>query len=228
MKRAIKQLCPPILWNSLATMKRRYLRIRKPKYHGLGVYWDPEFAKGLETWGEGNVWTEIQFFMVNCKGKILDIACGTGKTITILSDFPNVTVYGCDISDFLLQKAVERHGIPKERLKVCDATKMDYENNFFDYSYSIGSLEHFTEENILKCISETSRITKKSSFHLIPVSRSEKNEGWIKRTQEYYNNTFKWWLDKFNSVYKTVYILDSKWESDISIGKWFICNWKIE
>ena len=143
-------------------------------------------------------------------------------TIDLLSRFKNVQVYGCDISDVLIQKALGR-GVSKERLKICDATKTGYENNFFDYSYSIGSLEHFTEDGIRQFIPEVHRITRFSSFHQIPVSRSGRNEGWVKRIQSFYNNSSDWWLDKFKSKYKAVYVLDSKWEDDISCGKWFVC-----
>lgn len=93
-------------------------------------------------------------------------------------------MYGCDISDVLIQKAVDR-GISKARLKVCDATNTGYENDFFDYSYSIGSLEHFTEDKLGQFVSEAYRITKHTSFHQMPVSRSGKNEGWVKRIQSF-------------------------------------------
>ena len=56
-----------------------------PSQQDLDLYWDPDYAQVLEAWGEGNTWEEIQFLLVNCKGKILDIACGTGRTMEILS-----------------------------------------------------------------------------------------------------------------------------------------------
>ena len=93
-------------------------------------------AKILDEWGENNVWNEIQLLLANCKGKVLDIACGTGKTIEILKKFNEIEVYGCDISELLIQKGINR-GIPNEFLKVCDATKTNYLDNEFDYSYSI-------------------------------------------------------------------------------------------
>jgi ubiquinone/menaquinone biosynthesis C-methylase UbiE len=192
------------------------------KEQDLDIYWNDEMANILETWGENNAWKEIQFLIVNCNGRILDIACGTGKTIDILAKYSSCEIYGCDISDFLIQKAINR-GISEKHLKVCDATRTGYENNFFNFSYSIGSLEHFTEEGIEQFIIETSRITKISSFHMIPVSRSGANEGWIKTLQSFHNNSSDWWMEKFKSVYGKIYLLDSSWEDDISVGKWFVC-----
>ena len=58
---------------------------------------------------------------------------------------------------------------------------------------------------------------------MIPVSRSEKDEGWLKTYQSFHNNSVAWWLEKINSVYPNVYVLDSTWEDPISTGKWFVC-----
>jgi ubiquinone/menaquinone biosynthesis C-methylase UbiE len=193
-----------------------------PNKQDLDLYWDPDYAQVLETWGEGNTWEEIQFLLVNCKGKILDIACGTGRTMEILSGIRGIELHGCDISDFLISKAIER-GIRHDWLSVCDATQMNFPDNIFDYAYSIGSLEHFTEEGISKFIAECYRVTKINSFHMLPVSRSGKNEGWMKTIQSFHNNSVNWWLNKFKTYYKTVYVLDSKWDDAISVGKWFIC-----
>jgi len=193
-----------------------------PDKQDLDLYWDPAYAQVLETWGEGNTWNEIQLLLVNCKGNILDIACGTGRTIEILSGINGIETYGCDISDLLIRKAIDR-GIDQDRLSVCDATQMEFPDLFFDYAYSIGSLEHFTEDGIVRFIDECHRVTKVNSFHMVPVSRSGKNEGWMKTVQSFYNNSVDWWLDKYRSSYKTVYAFDSKWQDDISLGKWFVC-----
>lgn len=187
----------------------------------LSVYWDANMAEILETWGERNVWKEIQLLMVNCHGKVLDIACGTGKTMEIISKFP-LKVHGCDISDLLISKALAR-GIPQEDLTVCDATNMPYEDAAFNFAYSIGSLEHFTESGIVDFVKECHRVTSMTSYHMIPVSRSGLNEGWIKTYQSFHNNSVEWWLEKYKSAYETVYVLDSTWEDDISVGKWFVC-----
>lgn len=227
IKNLIRQITPPIIWELLVDIKSKKISLLNSRSNNhdmqdLDLYWDPEMAKILETWGEGNVWNEIQLILSNCEGKILDIACGTGKTIEILSKYPGLDLYGCDISDFLIQKAINR-GILKESLKICDATCTKYADNLFDYSYSIGSLEHFTEEGISSFIKECYRITKHSSFHNIPVSKFGKNEGWIKTLQTFHNNSVEWWLEKFKSSYNQVYVVDSCWKDNISIGKWFLC-----
>ena len=110
----------------------------------------------------------------------------------------------------------------KKKLKVCDAINLPYESNSFDYCYSIGSLEHFTESGILSFLESSSRVTKIKGYHMIPVSRSEEDHGWINNYQSYFNNSVEWWsaiCKKASLKYK---FIDSTWEDEISIGKWLV------
>ncbi|CAB4762253.1 unannotated protein [freshwater metagenome] len=189
----------------------------------LAVYWTPEMAIMLEVWGDDNVWNEIQFLLAGCEGRILDIACGTGNAIAMLSRFRHLEIHGCDISDFLIGKAIER-GLRKDLLRVCDATATGYADQSFRHAYSIGSLEHFTEDGIVEFLTETNRITRHSSFHMVPVSRSGRDEGWVRSSQGYFNNSTAWWQERFSSVFTAVHSLDSAWSDSISTGKWFVCT----
>ena len=224
MKDLIRDLCPPLVWRQLQAMRSR-VAPHQVKGNGhaqdLDLYWTAEMAQVLETWADGNAWLEVQFLMANCKGRALDIACGTGKTIAILGN-EDLDVYGCDISDLLIEKAVQR-GIAKDRLKVCDATKMPYDDQDFEYSYSIGSLEHFTEEGIDLFIGEAARVSARASFHMMPTARSGRDEGWMKTYQSFHNNTPEWWVHRFEARFRRVRVLDSNWNDRISVGKWFLC-----
>lgn len=226
--RVTKQLCPPILWEAIGTAnwhwKRRNYEATEldPHKQELDVYWNEEMAQLLEQWGEGTVWNEIQYLLTNCAGPVLDIACGTGKTMELNKRFPVLDIYGCDISDYLLEKAKNR-GIAEDHLLVCDATCMPYEGDQFNYAYSIGSLEHFTEEGIEKLLHECQRVVKGASFHMVPVSRDEKNHGWVADLQSFHKNSTQWWLDKFQNVFQEVYVLDSSWHARDQCGKWFVC-----
>lgn len=224
MKALAKELCPPMLWRGLQSL-RAHVQPHARKGEGdaqdLDLYWTPEMAQVLETWADGNAWLEVQFLMANCKGKVLDIACGTGKTITLL-DTKALDLYGCDISELLISKAVER-GLSESKLKVCDATQLPYAVGEFEYSYSIGSLEHFTLEGIDKFIAEACRVSRLGSFHMMPTSRSERDEGWMKTYQSFHNNSPAWWVERFEKHFGRVRVLDSNWNDRISVGKWFLC-----
>lgn len=198
--------------------------IKKPDSQDLDLYWDDEMAAILETWGESHVWKEIQLLLWNSHGKVLDIACGTGITMKILESIPAVDVHGCDISDLLIEKAIGK-GISKDRLKVADATNLEnYQDNEFVHCYSIGSLEHFTDDGIDSFIAESRRVTSGAGFHMIPVSRKDEDEGWLKTYQSFFNNSKGWWETKFRQSFDEVVILPSGWEDDISVGVWVICR----
>lgn len=203
--------------------KRKPLSVSAdPSVQDLAIYWDPRMAKILETWGENNVWHEILFLLANRAGKVLDIACGNGVVIQKLQAMPGLDIHGCDISDYLIGQARTR-GIPHENLTVCDATRLPYPTGEFQYSYSIGSLEHFTEKGIDECFSETARVTTKASYHFMPVSRSGKNEGWMKTLQSFHNCSVDWWTEKLSRHFPRVVDLPSLWRDDISVGRWFLC-----
>lgn len=140
-----------------------------------------------------------------------------------LGKYPDLELHGIDISDLLINQGIKR-GLEPGRLRVGDATNMDYADHAFDYGYSIGSLEHFTEQGILDMLSECKRVVRKATFHMIPVSRDDKNQGWLKTVQSFHNNSVEWWMDKYKSAYSDVTVLSSRWEDELSVGKWFICK----
>lgn len=230
MNRMINDFCPPALrrqlWKlKLVWMQSRFYAVQSSQVHAqdLDVYWNQSMVDELEQWGEGSVWEEIQYLTINCHGKVLDIACGPGTTMRLLAKYPDLELHGIDISDLFIKQAIKQ-GIDPTRVRVGDATSMPYEDNSFDYGYSIGSLEHFTEQGVLDMLGECKRVVDKATFHMIPVARNGKNQGWLKTVQSYHNNSVDWWLYKFHSAYADVTVLSSRWEDEISIGKWFICR----
>src|SRR5258708_40151704 len=70
----------------------------------LKVYWTAEMAEQLENWGKDHGWIEIECLLLSCRGKVLDIACGTGGNILSLLRFEFLDIFGCDISDMLSQQ----------------------------------------------------------------------------------------------------------------------------
>jgi ubiquinone/menaquinone biosynthesis C-methylase UbiE len=224
MKRILKLVVPPIVVDIGRRIFAKSNVIRhgtNPKKQATDIYYDEDFADELETWGEASVWREIEMFMSSCTGKVLDVACGTGVNIKSLEKFP-IEVHGFDLSDLLIKRAKGK-GIADNKLYVQDATKTTFTDSEFDYSYSIGSLEHFTEQGIEAFLAENARYTSRVSFHMIPLSRRDKDEGWVTTSQSYFNNSFDWWLPKFQKHFSKVVAIQSKWEDGLSKGYWFVC-----
>lgn len=223
-----KEVLPPFILKFLLNLKKKLKKAKflsSPKNQKLDLYYDAEMAKILDNWGDRNAWIEVQHIFGDKKGKILDIACGTGKVIEILSKNQHLDIYGCDISSFLIDKAKKKN-IDDNKLMVCDATQLPYELNFFDYCYSIGSLEHFTEPGIVSFLKSSTKVTRGNGYHMIPVSRSGKNHGWIENYQSYFNNSISWWEFLCDQASLDCHFVDSSWEDEISVGKWLVVKRK--
>lgn len=208
----------------IEVMKRANERKKWDDDSNSTLYVSPAFSEGmLNSWGKDTVWKEIKLLIALCEGKILDIACGTGEVIHQLRMFEKCEIHGCDIVKELIDKTKEK-GISEKRLQVCDALKLPYPDLHFDYAYSIGSFHVMSEETrILSALKESHRVTKNAFFLQVPTSRKNKDEGWIRVNQHFFNNSADWWLKKCKSVYDKVTVLDSQWRDVISDGKWFLC-----
>ncbi len=218
------------------TDMRDYLMLQRIKYNikknaertdgtrqYTDVYWEDGYIQTILNWGEKTVWNEIQYLLAMAEGRVLDIACGLGPVMTLLQSNNRLDVYGCDISDRLVKMAIDE-GIPANRIKVGDATNLDYEDDFFNYSYSIGSLEHFTLKGIDQFIESCHRVTKIASFHQMPTSKRPDCEGWLNLMQSFHNQPIEWWREKFLKRFSRVRTLNSAWHDQISNGTWFICE----
>jgi ubiquinone/menaquinone biosynthesis C-methylase UbiE len=229
MKKIIKSIIPPLFIYFYKKIfyfffiKFNSLKV-KNNQQDIRIYDDNETADRLTYWGRDSTWNEILMLINNKEGRILDLACGNGLNMQELKKYnPKANFFGCDISKKLIDIAIRKYGIDSQNLSCIDATLMDYPENYFNYSYSIGSLEHFTENGIEQVIDKIFQNTSKISFHMMPVSKDNKNQGWIKTYQTFHNNSVEWWLNKFKKKYNKVLVINSAWNDFISVGKWFIC-----
>jgi ubiquinone/menaquinone biosynthesis C-methylase UbiE len=190
----------------------------------LDLYFDENFAKALENWADDTCWPEIEMLLRNRSGKVLDLACGTGRANDFLRTSMSLEYYGCDISEPLIKKAMER-GIPQSRLCVGNAAKLEYKNAEFEYLFSIGSLEHFSIDILDDTLKECRRVCTGINFHLLPVSGSNMDEGWFASYQAYWNNSERWWVERFVKHFGkgNVWTMTSRWSDKWSRGVWFIC-----
>ena len=82
----------------------------------------------------------IQHYDLNKNSKILDVGCGKGY---FLYDFKEILndpyVYGIDISEYAIKNCKEEI---RENLQIGNATKLPWEDNFFDLVISINTLHN--------------------------------------------------------------------------------------
>lgn len=237
LKAVLSEITPPAIWRwAMRTHHTLKVKLQNPPPSPAlppaltevwpedpnVIYSDSRLLAMLETWGAGNAWHEIGFLIAGHKGKVLDIACGSGQAILALNAIPAVEVYGCDLSSLFLEAAKKR-GILSERLTQCDATLLPFDDNSFELSYSLGSLEHFSEPNIERFLEEARRVSSLASYHLIPISKDGRDHGFVHEIQYFFKNSVDWWLPRFEAHFPKVIVLPSLYDSPGYTAKWFLC-----
>jgi|TARA_B110000881_G_C18573941_1_gene517316 ubiquinone/menaquinone biosynthesis C-methylase UbiE len=157
-----------------------------------GYYYNPRFWNKV-------VKDFIKFYKLNNKSKILDIGCGKGF---MLHDFkqaiPKSTVRGIDISSYAINNSLLS---VKEYLKVGNAKKLVFPDNYFDLSISITTLHNLNINDFKKSINEIKRVSKKS-FITVDSYKNElekkRMDAWNLTAQTYMHR--KDWIKLFKEI----------------------------
>lgn len=81
---------------------------------------------------------------------ILDLGCGNGNILDILSKCTSYDLYGLDLSENMINEAKKKLK-DKARLKIGDAENLPYEDNKFDVIICNASFHHYTHpQKVLK------------------------------------------------------------------------------
>ena len=96
--------------------------------------------------------------------KILDVGCGTGNVLIRLSSNEELSLYGLDISENMIEIAKKNLG-NKAELKVGDSEYMPWEDNSFDVIVCNASFHHYP--NPEKVLLEMRRVLKSKGTLII-------------------------------------------------------------
>ncbi|MCB0338389.1 MAG: class I SAM-dependent methyltransferase [Bdellovibrionales bacterium] len=225
-KNFLRGICPPFLWQAARHLRSSIgssSQVASLKSPGEDMRWHSELTELLERWGEGNAWDEVRMLFMQRSGTALDIGCGTGRVMEILSENSRLHITGCDVTEEYLNEAKAR-GISADRLALGDARSLKFADKSFDYSYSVGINHFFSLQDLRKAIPEFLRVTRKFTAHHIAVSRSGIDEGWCETYYRFQNNSCQSWLNEFREFFPSVYVVDSKWSDSFSVGKWIVAS----
>lgn len=102
------------------------------------------------------------------RGKVLDLACGTGGFSFLLEDL-GFNVVALDNSDVMLSKAKEFAKDRRSKVEFVkgDARKLPFEENSFDYVVFIDSLVHFEPRDLNSTFKEVARVLKPSGRFIL-------------------------------------------------------------
>jgi ubiquinone/menaquinone biosynthesis C-methylase UbiE len=182
---------------------------------------DKEFFDGERKFGYGGFsynpkyWSGVvkdfsDYYNLVDSSKILDVGCAKGF---MLYDFykhnPNLDLYGIDISKYAIDNSVPEI---KNKLQVANATKLPYEDNFFDLVISINTIHNLDKNKCKIALKEISRVSKKNAFITVDAFNNEDEkkrmyawnltaqtimsvDEWIKFfEQNNYNGDFFWFI----------------------------------
>ncbi|MGN0143713.1 MAG: class I SAM-dependent methyltransferase [Clostridium sp.] len=96
--------------------------------------------------------------------KILDVGCGTGNVLMRLVPNKDLSLYGLDISEKMIEIAKKNLG-NKVELKVGDSEYMPWDDNYFDVIVCNASFHHYP--NPEKVLSEMKRVLKDNGTLII-------------------------------------------------------------
>lgn len=100
----------------------------------------------------------IEHYALRPGSKVLDIGCGKGFQIYELTQvMPGLDVRGIDISQYAIENA---HPSMRERIDHGTAARLPYEDNEFDFAYSINTFHNFSNTDLEAALREIERISK--------------------------------------------------------------------
>ena len=192
----------------------------KAKAANLAKHWDFDYWDGDRRINYGgykyipNRWDTvinnlIDYYKLPLEAKILDIGCGKGF---FLYDFlklrPKSDVNGIDISSYALKNSKNEI---KEKLKLGNATKLPWKNNYFDLVISINTLHNLHTYDLEKALFEMERVGK-NKYLCVESYRNEEEKTnllyWQVTCEAFYTpEEWKWWFKKtnYNGDYSFIY-----------------------
>ena len=130
---------------------------------------------------------------------VLDVGCGKGF---LLHDFtlsvPGITVAGLDISEYALEHAKEE---VKPHLALGTAADLPYEDDSFDFVYSITTLHNLHTYDLEAALKEMQRVTRKHAYLCVESYRTEEEKAnllyWQVTCEAFYTpEEWAWWFER--------------------------------
>ncbi len=153
-------------------------------------------------------WIKVAQAMIDHYGikpgdKILDVGCGKGF---LLHDFtlamPGVEVYGIDVSQYAIDNSKEE---VRDRLQVCSATDLPFQDGEFDFVFSINTLHNLHCYDLDKALREMQRVGKQNRYICVESYRTEEEKAnllYWQVTCEAFNTPeeWEWWFKQTGYV----------------------------
>lgn len=142
-------------------------------------YWDGERQYGYGGYRYDGRWRKVADAMVEHYGlqpgaKILDVGCGKAF---LLYDFtqalPGCEVTGIDISEYAVENAKEE---VRDRLRVGTAADLPFEDDSFDFVFSINTLHNLYNYDLYAALKEVERVARGPKHITVEAYRNEREK----------------------------------------------------
>lgn len=166
-------------------------------------YWDGERQYGYGGYHYDGRWRAIaediaKHYSLKAGDKILDVGCGKGFLLYEFTQaVPGIEVHGIDISQYGIENAKPE---VKASIKEGCCTTLPWEDNTFDFVYSINTFHNLTIEQLEKAVREMERVGKKSKWCCVESYRNEHEKAnllyWQLTCESFYRPESWAWLYK--------------------------------
>lgn len=139
-------------------------------------YWDGDRQYGYGGYSYDGRWKAvaesfIKHYDLKSGDKILDVGCGKAFLLYEMQQLVDgLEVYGIDISEYAIQDSKEE---VRNNLQVASATHLPFDDNSFDFVFSITTLHNLYIYDLKKAISEVNRVKKDKAYLVVESYRNE-------------------------------------------------------
>jgi SAM-dependent methyltransferase len=142
-------------------------------------YWDGDRKTGYGGYRYDGRWRKVADAMVAHYGiqpgdRILDVGCGKGFLLYDLTQAcPGVEVAGIDVSRYAIEHAKEE---VRPFLREASAAKLPFEDQSFDFVFSINTLHNLYCYDLFAALKEMQRVSRKHKYLCVESWRTEEEK----------------------------------------------------
>jgi ubiquinone/menaquinone biosynthesis C-methylase UbiE len=166
-------------------------------------YWDGERQYGYGGYHYDGRWRGIaediaKHYNLQAGQKVLDIGCGKAFLLYELTQVvPGLEVSGIDISKYGIENAKPEI---KNHLRVGNCTELPYDDNSFDFVYSINTFHNLSIDELSRAVKEMQRVGKAAKWCCVESYRNEAEKAnllyWQLTCESFYRPSAWQWLFK--------------------------------
>lgn len=168
-------------------------------------YWDGDRRYGYGGYHYDGRWLPIaediaSHYDLRAGNKVLDIGCGKAFLLYEMTQVvPGLEVRGIDISEYGIANAKEEIRDP---LQVGDCTSLPWEDNSFDFVFSINTFHNLEIFDLEKAVREMQRVSKDKAWLCVESYRNEREKAnllyWQITCMSFYNpKEWRWLYDQW-------------------------------